>query len=161
MNLGIVYVESFLAIVGTALAIAFGLASLLRLKHVSWHTIALVSLPLWLIVGFTLLNFGQQRLYTVWHHWQNVAVPRQSCSYYDPQFNRLLAKYPMNESDFLEWARNHPWGLSQFDSPVEYDLEQLGVVDPQFSYSNEPAPNGAQLRVYYKSGVAYIAYYAN
>ncbi|MEO8268631.1 MAG: hypothetical protein ABI557_02855 [Aureliella sp.] len=46
-------------------------------------------------------------------------------------------------------------------SPHEYDLKQLGLDDPALSFSNEAAPNGAQLRVYYKSGVAYIAYFAN
>ena len=161
MNLGVVLIESFLLIVAGSFAIAFGVASLLRLKNVSWHTIVLVSLPLWLIVGFTLLDFGQARLYSAWHRWQNAAVPQQGCVYYDPQFNRLLAKYTMEEADFLAWAATHPWHLKQDRSPREYDLKQFGVVEPEFSFSNEPAPNGAQLRVYYKSGTTYIAYYAN
>ncbi|MCC7335030.1 MAG: hypothetical protein IT422_08035 [Pirellulaceae bacterium] len=161
MNLGVVSIESFLLIIVASFAIAFGLASLLRLKNVSWHTIVLVSLPLWLMIGFALLDFGHQRLYAAWHRWQNAVVPQQGCIYYDPQFNRLLAKYSMKEADFLTWTTNHPWRLEQDGSPREYDLKQFGVVDPEFSFSNEPAPNGAQLRVYYKSGVAYIAYYAN
>ena len=161
MNLGIVYIESFLLIVAASFVIAIGLASALRLKNVSWNTIVLASLPIWLVVGFGLLDFGQQRLYSAWHRWQNAAVPHQGCTYYDPQFNRLLAKYSMSEHDFLKWIKAHPWGLSPDGSPSEYDLEQLGFVDPEHSFSNDPAPNGAQLRVYYKSGVTYIAYYAN
>ena len=161
MNLGVVYIESFLTIVLVSLFIAIGLASVLRFRDAPGHTIVLASLPLWLLVGFTLLSFGQQRLYTAWHRWQNAAVPHQGCIYYEPQFNRLLAQYSMSEHEFLEWAKNHPWGLQLDGSPSEYDLQHLGVVDPALSFSNAAAPNGAQLRVYYKSGIAYIAYFAN
>ncbi len=161
MNLGIVCIASFLLIVVAAFLLAFGLVSVFRFTNVSWRTIMLASLPLWLIVGYALLDFGHQRLYVAWHRWQNAAVPPEGCIYYEPQFSRLLAKYSMTENDFLEWARAHPWGLCEDSSPNEHDLKQLGVNEPAFSFSSEAAPNGAQLRVVYKMGIAYIAYYAN
>ena len=161
MNLGIVCIESFLLIIVAAFPLAFGLASVLRLKNSSWQTILLASLRLWLIVGYALLDLGHQRLYVAWHRLQNTAVPPEGCVSYEPQFNRLLAKYSMSEDDFLEWARTHPWGLSQAVSPNTNDLQQLDVIEPAFSFCSEPAPNGAQLRAYCKTGVAYIAYYVN
>lgn len=161
MNLGIVCVESFLLIIVAALPLAFGLASVLRLRSLSWHTIMLATLPVWLIVGYALLHLGHQRLFVAWHRLQNTAVPQEGCVSYEPQFNRLLAKYSMSEDDFWAWVRTHPWGLSQVASPYEYDLQQLNIIEPAFSFCSEPAPNGAQLRVYYKTGVAYIAYYVN
>ena len=111
MNLGLIYIQSFLLIVVASSFVAFALASMLRLRRVSWHLVVVAALPLWLAIGFFALSELHQPLFVVSHRWQNEAVPATGCLTYEAEFNRLYAAYRMNRDDFIDWVESHLWNL--------------------------------------------------
>ncbi len=59
------------------------------------------TLPLWLAIGFFMLDIFHHRLFVVWHRYQNEAVPQQGCLTYDPDFYRLYATYQMSVEEWI------------------------------------------------------------
>lgn len=56
----------------------------------------------------------------------------------------------------------HDWSLHAVENGLHVnDGEKLKLDNPERTYATEPAPNGKQLRVYYRSGVMYVAYNSN
>lgn len=161
MNLGDIYLKTFAAIIAISFVFAFTVASLLRFWRCSWRTIVLAALPIWLTVGFLSLNTSHQRLFVAWHKWQNTALPKTGCLTYEPDFTRLYATYTMTRDEFQAWVTNHPWQLHAGNNgSLHHDGPRLGFDEPELSFETDSAPNGKQLRVYYKSGIMYVAYNA-
>lgn len=161
MNLGDIYLKTFGALIVTSFVIAVAIASLLRFRSCSWRTIILAALPLWLIVGFFVLDTSHQRLFVAWHQWQNSALPKNGCLTYEPDFTRLYATYEMRREEFEDWVSEHPWGLQPGSNGLlHHDGPRLGFDAPDLSFESDMAPNGKQLRVYYKSGIMYVSYNA-
>ncbi len=159
MNLGNIYLKTFAAIIAMSLVLALGVASLLRFRRVSWRTVILTSLPIWLLVGFLVLNTSHQRLFSAWHKSQNTLLPKNGCRTYEPDFTRLYATYSMNRGEFEAWVNNHPWQLHVGNSGLlHHDGPRLGFEEPDLSFETDFAPNEKQLRVYYKSGIMYVSY---
>ena len=161
MNLGDIYLKTFAAIIAISFIVSVVVASSLRLRHCSWRTVIIVALPLWLPIGFLSLNLGHQRLFVAWHKSQNVTLPRNGCLTYEPDFTRLYATYKMDRDEFETWVANHPWHLHAGDNGLlHHDGPRLGLREPELSFETESAPNGKQLRVYYKSRIMYVSYNA-
>lgn len=161
MNLGVIYFKTFAAIIVTSFILAMLVASFLRFRGCSWRTVFAAALPVWLAIGFLMLNLGHQRMFVAWHKWQNTALPQKGCLTYEPDFTRLYATYEMDRDNFEAWVTNHPWHLHVGDNGLlHHDGPQLGVDKPELSFETESAPNGKQLRVYYKSGIMYVSYNA-
>ena len=161
MNLGDIYLKTLFALITTSLVLAVMVASLLRFRRCSWRTVILVALPIWLIVGFLVLNTAHQRLFVAWHRWQNTTLPNHGCLTYQPAFTRLYATYAMSRDEFETWVQDHPWRLHAGDNALlHHDGPHLGFDEPELSFETDSAPNGKQLRVYYESGIMYVAYNA-
>jgi hypothetical protein len=159
MNLGNIYLKTFAAIIAISFVLAVMVASLLRFRRCSWRTVVLSALPIWLMVGFFVLNTSHQRLFVAWHKWQNSALPKQGCLTYEPDFTRLYATYAMSRSEFETWVNDHPWRLHAGNNGLlHHDGPRLGFDEPELSFETDSAPNGRQLRVYYRSGIMYVAY---
>ena len=162
MNLGDIYLKSFAAIIAMSFIAALAIASLLRFRHCSWRSVVYAALPLWLALGFFALDTYHQRLFVTWHQRQNLALPKNGCLTYEPDFYRLYATYKMSRLEFDRWVYSHPWQLHAGDSGFSnHDGSRLGLNAPEFSFVTEMAPNGKQLRVYYKSGKMYVSYNSN
>jgi len=161
MNLGDIYLKTFAAIIAISFFIAVIVASLLRLRRCSWRSVFIAALPLWLVIGFLAVNLGHKRLFVAWQKLQNVTLPQTGCVSYEPDFTRLYATYKMDRDEFTTWVANHPWQLHVGDNTLlHHDGPRLGLDDPELSFETESAPNGKQLRVYYKSGIMYVSYNA-
>jgi hypothetical protein len=161
MNLGAVYLAAFAAIVTLSFTLAVSVASLLRLRHCSWRVVFVTAVPLWLAIGFPMLDLGHQRLFVAWHKWQNGALPQEGCLTYEPDVTRLYATYTMDRGTFESWVASHPWRLHAGDNgSLDHDASRFGFGEPELSFETDSAANGRQLRAYYKSGVMYAAYNA-
>ncbi|MBC8872891.1 MAG: hypothetical protein H8E44_25940 [Planctomycetes bacterium] len=161
MNLGDIYLKTFAAIIGTSFVLALMVASLLRFRRCSWRTVILAALPIWVLLGFLILNTSHQRLFAAWHKSQNTALPKNGCRTYEPDFTRLYATYSLTRDEFEAWANNHPWQLHAGDNGLlHHDGPRLGFDEPELSFETDSAPNGKQLRAYYKSGIMYVSYNA-
>ena len=159
MNLGSIYLKAFFAIIAITFVFALTVASLLRLRRCRWRTVVLAALPIWLIIGRLVLDTSHQRLFVAWHRWQNTALPQQGCLTYEPEFTRLYATYKMSRTEFQVWVNDHPWQLHAGDNGLlHHDGPRLGFDGPAFSFETDSAPNGKQLRVYYKSRIMYVSY---
>lgn len=161
MNLGDIYLKTFAAIIVISFGVSVTVASLLRFRRCSWRTVVYAALPIWLLLGFLGLDTGHQRLFAAWHKWQNSALPRHRCLSYEPDFTRLYATYEISRDAFQAWAKDHPWRLHAGNNGLlHHDGPRLGFDDPELSFETDSAPNGKQLRVYYKSGIMYVSYNA-
>jgi hypothetical protein len=160
MNLGVVYIKSFLLIISVSFVFSFGIASLLRFfRRVSWQPIFAIAITIWLCIGFFGLNNWHEKLFNAWHRWQNEAMPSKGCITYEPDFTRLFATYRMTRPEFEAWVTSHPWKLNPGDNGLLYhDRGRLGFNSPELSFETETAPNGKQLRVYFESGIMYVSY---
>ncbi|MFO0923981.1 MAG: hypothetical protein U0905_15990 [Pirellulales bacterium] len=162
MNLGVIHILSFGAIVVASFVISFAVASTIRWWRGSWPAVVYATLPLWLAIGFFMLDVFHHRLFVVWHRYQNEAVPQQGCLTYAPDFYRLYATYQMSVEELDRWVMHHPWQLQSADVNVcPHDSERFGLEVSEKSYQTEMAPNGRQLRLYYKSGTLYVSYNSN
>lgn len=161
MNLGNIYLKTFATIIATSFFLALAVASLLRYRRCSWRTVLLAALPIWLTMGFMALDVGHKRVFAAWHKWQNTVLPKQGCRTYDPGFRRLYATYSMTREDFNAWVSDHPWKLHAGNNGLlHHDGPRLGIDQPELNFETDSAPNGKQLRVYYKSGIMYVSYNA-
>ena len=162
MNLGDIYFKTFAAIIAMSFLAALAIASLLRFRQCSWRTVVYAALPLWLAVGFFVLDTNHQRLFVAWHKLQNSALPKNGCLSYEPDFYRLYATYEMSRHEFDTWVHSHPWQLHAGDNGLlNHDGPRLGLDSPEVSFETDMAQNGKQLRVYYKSGKMYASYNSN
>lgn len=162
MNLGLVYLLSFLAILTISLIVALMLACILRIWSFAWSTIFSAALLLWFVLGLFALESFHQPVFAFWHRMQNKSLPREQCLTYDPSFYRLYASYRMSPETFEFWISTHDWNLHPADNVMHLDDgEKLKLDSPEKSFATESAPNGKQLRIYYRSGVMYAAYNSN
>ncbi|MEZ6135536.1 MAG: hypothetical protein R3C53_11565 [Pirellulaceae bacterium] len=68
----------------------------------------------------------------------------------------------MTRQEFDIWVLDHPWHLrSGGNSLLHHDGPRFGLDQPEASFETDMAPNGKQLRVYYKSGKMYASYNSN
>lgn len=161
MNLGDIYLKTFAVIIAFSFVLAVMATSLLRLRQCSWRTIVLAAIPIWLAVGFLLLNLCHQPLFTAWHKLQNTTLPNHGCLTYEPDFTRLYATYRMTREQFETWVTNHPWQFHAGNNGLlHHDGPRLGMDGPELSFETESASNGKQLRVYFKLGTMYVSYNA-
>jgi hypothetical protein len=159
MNLGDIYFKTFAVIVAVSFLLALALTSLLRLRKFSWQVVVYAALPVWLVLGYLLLDAYHQSCFVAWHRWQNTALPNQGCLTYEPELHRLYATYDMDRSDFEAWVRSHPWQLGAGSNGLlHHDGPRLGFDAPELSFETAMAPNGQQLRVYFKAGIVYVSY---
>ena len=161
MNLGDIYIKAFVAIIGASFGVSLIASSMLRFFGCSWRTVFLAAIPIWLPLGFLGLDTSHQTLFVAWHKAQNRALPKHGCRTYEPNFTRLYATYSMSRDEFGVWVNSHPWHLHAGDNGLlHHDGPRLGFDAPELSFETERAPNGKQLRVYYKSGIMYVSYNA-
>ncbi len=80
MNLGVIHILSFGAIVVASFVISFAVASTIRWWRVSWPAVVYATLPLWLAIGFFMLDVFHHRLFVVWHRYQNEAYHSKDAS---------------------------------------------------------------------------------
>ena len=162
MNLGDIYLKTFAAIIAMTFLASLTVASLLRIWRFSWRSVIYAALPVWLALGFFILDTGHQGLFVAWHQWQNSVLPKHGCLTYEPDFYRLYATYEMTRQEFDIWVLDHPWHLrSGGNSLLHHDGPRFGLDEPEASFETDMAPNGKQLRVYYKSGKMYASYNSN
>ena len=160
MNLGVVFFETSGEISTAAFWIAVFLTALLRfLKRIRirWLIASLLFSTIALnYIGhklFHLENFKTR------HQAQNIWVPQHGCITYEPSPGQLFASYTMSSEEFEKWVAEHPFGMSQYDlGLMDSDSVRLGFSEPEAAYATEMAPNGKQLRVYYKNGRMYLSY---
>lgn len=162
MNLGDIYLKTFLVLTATAFALSFVVASLLRIRRrVSWSGVVCIGLLLGGCGAVIACRVFHQTLFVAWHKTQNEAVPSSGCITYEPDFTRLYATYEMTRTEFDAWIANHPWKLKPgINGPLNEDGLRFGITEPDASFETEMAPNGKQLRVYFKSGIMYLAYHS-
>ena len=168
MNLGDIYLKTFLVLTTMALVLSCLLAlvlsrlvaSLLRFRRrVSWADVLCFGFLLGCFVAFTANMLLHRPLFVAWHKAQNDAVPTTGCLTYDPHFTRLYATYQMTRTEFDTWVANHPWELRPGDNGLlHHDGPEFDLGEPDASFETEMAPNGRQLRVYFKSGIMYVSY---
>ena len=162
MHLGDIYIKTFFLISAVAFGIAIASSFLLR----SWKRINAGWLfALSLVVGLSLAYAGNSQfhrdIFVRWQQSQNKWVPQKGCLTYEPSFGRLYATYSMSRDEFERWTASYPAEMSPYDmSFLVHDSERLGFSDPEVAYATEMAPNGNQLRVYFKDGVMYLSYNA-
>ncbi|XZE42797.1 hypothetical protein SH467x_002331 [Pirellulaceae bacterium SH467] len=162
MNLGLIYLCSMMAILVATYGVALLLASILKVWRWGWGTVAFVAIPIWFFLGVFCLDSYLPSVFSGWHRWQNGALPREHCLTYEPSFYRLYASYRMSPEAFDSWVATHDWSLHAVENGLHVnDGEKLKLDNPERTYATEPAPNGKQLRVYYRSGVMYVAYNSN
>lgn len=160
MHLGDIYIKTFFLLT----AIAFGIAIAGSLVLRSWKRISAGRLfVLSLAVGVFLAYIGNSRfhrdLFVSWQQSQNEWVPQIGCLSYEPSFGHLYATYSMSRDEFERWVESYPAEMSSYDTSFfVHDSERLGFGDPEVAYATEMAPNGNQLRVYFKDGVMYLSY---
>ena len=160
MNLGDVYVKTFLLLLLAPALAAIVLMGLFRRRlQLTWGAVISVTLLVPPIAG-VLLNYSFHRsLFVAWHKMQNQFVPPTGCLTYSPDFSRLYATYQMTLPQFNAWSAAHPWGLSAgSNSLLSQDTQAMGFDSPQSSMETSTADNGKQLRVYFKSGIMYLSY---
>jgi hypothetical protein len=161
MNLGDIYLKTSLVLLVGSFGIGFLVALIWRLfKKIRWTTIAGITI-LGGLASLLILPGFHHTLFTAWHRHQNQYVPKNGCITYEPEFTRLYATYEMDRATFDQWVKNHPWPLkpSEDDGFLKtHDGPRLKLDSPAVSFSTEPAPNGQQLRVYFKDGVMYLSY---
>jgi hypothetical protein len=162
MNLGDIYLKTFAAIVAMSFIAALVSASMLRFWRCSWRTVIYAALPVWLALSFFALDNWHQRLFAAWHQRQNSALPKDGCLTYEPDFYRLYATYKMTRNEFDAWVKDHPWRLHLGSNGLlHHDGPQFGLDSPESTFETDMAPNGKQLRVYFKSGIMYASYNSN
>lgn len=160
MNLGDIYLKTFLVITAVAFVAGFALAFVLRLMRrirAGWLVVLGSLLAAVLTVAGN--RAFHQELFTAWHQSQNSVVPRTGCLTYDPSFDRLYATYSMDAATFEQFVASHPWQLRPYDSSLQaMDARRLGFETPQAAYATEMAPNGNQLRLYFENGTMFLSY---
>jgi hypothetical protein len=161
MNLGDVYLKTVLLISGVSFCVCLAGAIVWRLwREVPWRVVWLTTFCAGCVVAPTANSFLHRRVFISWHRGQNEYVPKTGCVTYEPSFFRLYASYRMDRETFDDWVANHPWRLLPFDGEVpSYDGQRLGFESPDVALATEMAPNGRQLRVYFKDGMMYLSYY--
>jgi hypothetical protein len=160
MNLGQIFFQTFLVLLVAPTLASILVLFLFRRKLSSYFsTFALLCIFLGPCIGVG-VNYKYHRVvFSFWHQWQNQFVPQSGGITYDPDFSRLYATYKMTLPQFQEWAATHPWKLNlSSGESFGHDFEIMGFDNPEASYSTEMAPNGKQLRVYFKSDIMYLSY---
>lgn len=160
MNLGDIYLKTFLALIGMAFVLSFLMAALLRVRRrVSWKNVLCIGCLLGCFAAFIAVKPLHRPLFILWHKAQNDAAPATGCLTYEPDFTRLYATYQMTRPEFDAWVANHPWKLKPGDNGLlHHDGPRFGLNEPDASFETEMAPNGKQLRVYFKYGIMYLSY---
>ena len=160
MNLGDIYLKTFLALTAGSLVLSCLLVSLLRFwRRVPWVDILWIGCLLGCFAAIVANTSLHRRLFVSWHRAQNDAVPATGCVTYEPDFTRLYATYRMTRPEFDAWIANHPWKLKPGDNGLlHHDGPRFGLDEPDAGFETEMAPNGRQLRVYFKSGIMYVSY---
>jgi len=160
MNLGQIYFQAFVVLMVTPTVASMLLLCLFRRKLSSYFsTLALLSIFVGPAFGVCLNYKYHGLVFSAWHQWQNQFVPQSGCITYDPDFSRHYATYKMTLPQFHEWAATHPWKLNlSSGESFGHDFEIMGFDNPEASYSTEMAPNGKQLRIYFKLDTMYLSY---
>ena len=161
MNLGAVYIQSVMLIVSVVVAIPLAVEFYCRWKHgKAWRGATILAV---IVVASLLVpdrQFIHRPVFTWLHERQNDLVPQNGRLTYEPHPTQLIATYRMDRATFDEWAREHPWQLSENDDFVHFDGERFGFDVPDVSLASPMADNGRQLRVYFKDGTMYLSYNA-
>ena len=163
MNLGDIYLRAAATIcIASSVLVLVAMLLVRRLRRSSWPALLALAIPSFLLFTWCGLYFGHQPLFAAWHRVQNHILPRSGCLTYKPTFARLCASYRMTRPEFDAWVQAHPWGLVAVSASDVHqgDLQQLGVAKPDAAFATKSAPNGRQLRVYYRNKVMYVVYYA-
>ena len=160
MNLGDIYLKTFLALTGMAFLLSFLMASLLRIRRrASWGTVFGIGCSVGIFAAFFANMSLHRPLFVSWHKAQNDAVPTTGSLTYEPDFFELNATCQMTRPEFDAWVGSHPWNLEPGDNSfLHHDGPSFGLSEPEASFETEMAPNGRQLRVYFKSGIMYLSY---
>lgn len=160
MNLGQTYIDAFLHIAMLSVLATIVLVALLRIvKRVHIAKLVAIGLVLFGAVTVTANKLFHRQLFVDLHKSQNTLVPATGCLTYEPSFGHLFASYSMDHAAFDSWVSEHPWPMTDYDNSLQrFDEDRLGFTEPHTALATEMAPNGNQLRVYYKSGVMYLSY---
>lgn len=160
MNLGDIYLKTFLVLLFAPPLVTFVLLGLLRQRlKLTWGGVLMIAAFLAPFAGLLLSTSYHRPVFVWWHKMQNQYVPRTGCVTYAPDFSRLYATYEMTLPQFDAWVAAHPWGLKPGSNDLLFhDAEVMGFEDPQLSFETGMADNGKQLRVYFKSGTMYLSY---
>jgi len=160
MNLGVIYINTFIDITLSALAIALVTTILIRLlKNLSILFVFAMFLGLSLVFVYFGNDLYLEQMFVHRHKAQNIWVPQDGCITYEPSPGDLFASYSMSRDEFDNWVGTHPFQLSEGGGELlDFDTERLGFTTPDVIYETEMAPNGKQLRVYFKDGTMYLSY---
>tara|TARA_R110002049_G_scaffold27283_1_gene93843 strand:- start:104 stop:595 length:492 start_codon:yes stop_codon:yes gene_type:complete len=160
MNLGQTYIDAFLYVAKLSAVASIVLVVLLRLwKRIDTSKLIAIGLGLFVAATFTANKLFHRQLFVDWHKSQNTMVPATGCLTYEPSFGHLFATYSMNRADFDSWVAEHPWPMATYDDSLQrFDEDRLGFAEPDVALATEMAPNGNQMRVYFKSDVMYLSY---
>ena len=160
MNLGQIFFQTFLVLlVAPTLASILVLFLFRRKLSSKFSALALLCIFLGPVAGVCLNYKCHGIVFSAWHQSQNRFVPNSGNITYCPEFSRLYATYEMTLPQFHQWATTHPWKLNLSSGEAfSHDFEIMGFDNPEASYSTEMAPNGKQLRVYFKSDIMYLSY---
>lgn len=162
MNLGDVYIKTFLVIGTAAALLAAMLSSAMYL--VSRHTVKSWCLQFGIMAWLLLLALGNvlfhKTLFSALHKSQNTIVPNTSCLYYEPTATTLHAAYTLDCYELEKWIKKHPWGLREAPDSYVLPTDELrfGISSPDRKFETKMSPSGQQLRVYYQKGIAYVSY---
>lgn len=159
-GLGETYINVFLWLAAAGFAIATILVAMIRLltrARMLWCVI--LTFLLGPFLAYAANSLFHHDLFVRRHQSLNKLVPQEGCLRYEPSFGHLFASYTISQEDFERWVAKHPWGLDPYDlSLVDHDSKRLNFTSPDLAYATEMAPNGGQLRVYFKDGVMYLSY---
>ena len=160
MRLGQTYIDVFLHIaMWSALASVVLVAILRLLKRIHIAKLVAIGFVLFIAVTVTANTLFHRQLFVDRHRSQNAMVPTTGCLTYEPSFGHLFASYSMDRAEFDAWVSEHPWPMTAYDDSLQrFDEDRFGFTDADAALATEMAPNGNQLRVYFKSGVMYLSY---
>ncbi|MCU0718475.1 MAG: hypothetical protein MUC83_02130 [Pirellula sp.] len=159
-GLGEAYINVFLRITACGFAAAIIVAVIIRLLfRVRLERCVSIASVLGIALAYAGNSFLHHDLFVRNHQSHNSFMPKEGCLTYEPSFGHLFASYAMSRNEFEQWVSIHPWKLKPYDlALVEYDSKRLNFAAPEVAYATEMAPDGGQLRVYFRDGVMYVSY---
>ncbi len=159
-GLGEAYINVFLWITVCGFAVAVVVAVIIRLLfRVRLGWCLLIAPVLGIALAYAGNSYFHHDLFVRSHQSHNSFMPKEGCLTYEPSFGHLFASYAMSRDEFKQWVSLHPWKLKPYDMAfVDQDSKRLNFAEPEVAYATEMAPDGGQLRVYFRDGVMYVSY---
>ena len=121
----------------------------------------LLSLTIWLLSSVAVLPFLHKPVFVLLHQSCNTLMPSSNCVSYDARFDRLYAKFQVdNRDEFIRWTVT----TNLIERPSKFRTGEVTESDRQYFSFNEPelffASKSGRLRAYYVQKSIYVAYNA-